>query len=121
DTPNAALDCAAQFQPQRAKTNAANSGVAGENRARLKCGSTATSRTGVIDAVVRAVLSAPAQASIVVELRSGQRALQLAIHYALFSIGAPTLLPHSVRSEEHTSELQSPDHLVCRLLLEKKK
>src|SRR5258708_18489221 len=35
-----------------------------------------------------------------------------------FSIGAPTRLP---RSEEHTSELQSPDHLVCRLLLEKKK
>src|SRR5258708_22315390 len=37
--------------------------------------------------------------------------------------------PHTVafrfdktgRSEEHTSELQSPDHLVCRLLLEKKK
>src|SRR5947208_5064171 len=25
----------------------------------------------------------------------------------------------SLRSEEHTSELQSPDHLVCRLLLEK--
>src|SRR5258708_29538597 len=29
--------------------------------------------------------------------------------------------PARVRSEEHTSELQSPDHLVCRLLLEKKK
>src|SRR5690348_18366236 len=28
---------------------------------------------------------------------------------------------HSDRSEEHTSELQSPVHLVCRLLLEKKK
>src|SRR5258708_39959141 len=28
---------------------------------------------------------------------------------------------NSARSEEHTSELQSPDHLVCRLLLEKKK
>src|SRR5258708_36847956 len=28
---------------------------------------------------------------------------------------------HVERSEEHTSELQSPDHLVCRLLLEKKK
>src|SRR5258708_8308001 len=28
---------------------------------------------------------------------------------------------HAIRSEEHTSELQSPDHLVCRLLLEKKK
>src|SRR5258708_11557774 len=27
---------------------------------------------------------------------------------------------HIIRSEEHTSELQSPDHLVCRLLLEKK-
>src|SRR5947208_10795358 len=28
--------------------------------------------------------------------------------------------PSRSRSEEHTSELQSPDHLVCRLLLEKK-
>src|SRR5574344_3093106 len=28
---------------------------------------------------------------------------------------------HADRSEEHTSEFQSPDHLVCRLLLEKKK
>src|SRR3990170_7194935 len=27
--------------------------------------------------------------------------------------------PNKARSEEHTSELQSPDHLVCRLLLEK--
>src|SRR5256885_12277717 len=37
----------------------------------------------------------------------------------------PTILKHfgigSVRSEEHTSELQSPCNLVCRLLLEKKK
>src|SRR5258708_16961096 len=32
----------------------------------------------------------------------------------------PALDDHR-RSEEHTSELQSPDHLVCRLLLEKKK
>src|SRR5437867_6275684 len=31
------------------------------------------------------------------------------------------LLPAGVRSEEHTSELQSPYDLVCRLLLEKKK
>src|SRR5690348_17582660 len=29
--------------------------------------------------------------------------------------------PPCLRSEEHTSELQSPVHLVCRLLLEKKK
>src|SRR5258708_24697565 len=32
-----------------------------------------------------------------------------------------TILGDHGRSEEHTSELQSPDHLVCRLLLEKKK
>src|SRR5258708_1697876 len=31
------------------------------------------------------------------------------------------IMGSSNRSEEHTSELQSPDHLVCRLLLEKKK
>src|SRR5438552_10091407 len=33
----------------------------------------------------------------------------------------PELSRAGDRSEEHTSELQSPDHLVCRLLLEKKK
>src|SRR5207244_10297549 len=31
-----------------------------------------------------------------------------------------TIPGQASRSEEHTSELQSPDHLVCRLLLEKK-
>src|SRR5258708_13856791 len=35
--------------------------------------------------------------------------------------GAGTIEFLYERSEEHTSELQSPDHLVCRLLLEKKK
>src|SRR5690348_17916899 len=33
----------------------------------------------------------------------------------------PLILVSIIRSEEHTSELQSPVHLVCRLLLEKKK
>src|SRR5438552_4618745 len=33
--------------------------------------------------------------------------------------GARRGRPGRIRSEEHTSELQSPDHLVCRLLLEK--
>src|SRR6202040_4433954 len=33
---------------------------------------------------------------------------------------APTPCSSQPRSEEHTSELQSPVHLVCRLLLEKK-
>src|SRR5439155_20837749 len=36
-------------------------------------------------------------------------------------IGANGGLQHLLRSEEHTSELQSRGHLVCRLLLEKKK
>src|SRR5258708_8250177 len=36
-------------------------------------------------------------------------------------IALAILLGIAIRSEEHTSELQSPDHLVCRLLLEKKK
>src|SRR5438552_5067721 len=35
--------------------------------------------------------------------------------------GRAMALRRRARSEEHTSELQSPDHLVCRLLLEKKK
>src|SRR2546426_4631245 len=34
---------------------------------------------------------------------------------------ADVIVPTGVRSEEHTSELQSPCNLVCRLLLEKKK
>src|SRR5438552_13556822 len=41
---------------------------------------------------------------------------------ALLDFGVEPGVSGSVdqRSEEHTSELQSPDHLVCRLLLEKK-
>src|SRR5258708_15608195 len=37
-----------------------------------------------------------------------------------FLNGTQSIRVPKVRSEEHTSELQSPDHLVCRLLLEKK-
>src|SRR5207244_10280465 len=37
------------------------------------------------------------------------------------AVGLMQVEPYTAaRSEEHTSELQSPDHLVCRLLLEKK-
>src|SRR5258708_26940643 len=41
------------------------------------------------------------------------------VTYPAHTIPAPDSAKN--RSEEHTSELQSPDHLVCRLLLEKKK
>src|SRR3712207_7866003 len=37
------------------------------------------------------------------------------------SLGARRAAAHALRSEEHTSELQSRQYLVCRLLLEKKK
>ena len=40
------------------------------------------------------------------------------VEVAAFAEGQANI--YQVRSEEHTSELQSPDHLVCRLLLEKK-
>src|SRR2546422_1901016 len=40
--------------------------------------------------------------------------------YTPFGVVA-AITPNGVRSEEHTSELQSRLHLVCRLLLEKKK
>src|SRR5258708_16492116 len=47
------------------------------------------------------------------------------IRPALLAGGAASLTQlaqfYHQRSEEHTSELQSPDHLVCRLLLVKKK
>src|SRR5258708_29914780 len=43
-----------------------------------------------------------------------------ALFTRLAGVGAARLWL-GLRSEEHTSELQSPDHLVCRLLLEKKK
>src|SRR5690625_4899675 len=45
-------------------------------------------------------------------------------HHSMLSIGVDiggTKIAAGVRSEEHTSELQSRGHVVCRLLLEKKK
>src|SRR5690348_17434624 len=46
---------------------------------------------------------------------------QIGIDDNFFALGGHSLLLTQLRSEEHTSELQSPVHLVCRLLLEKKK
>src|SRR5258708_24747294 len=61
--------------------------------------------------------------------KSGRLAISRGVKISFGSGAGP--FPHGVqarefaylvkRSEEHTSELQSPDHLVCRLLLEKKK
>src|SRR5947208_12923682 len=48
------------------------------------------------------------------------RAFRLQARDAAFDELEKFSLTRMQRSEEHTSELQSPDHLVCRLLLEKK-
>src|SRR3712207_8736377 len=49
--------------------------------------------------------------------------LPLAHHPVRQGVGCPAVpvVEHGERSEEHTSELQSRQYLVCRLLLEKKK
>src|SRR5690606_41935010 len=70
----------------------------------------------------------------VIPVKSGSRTLKDAInealrdwvanvrdtHYLIGSVVGPHPFP-TLRSEEHTSELQSRENLVCRLLLEKKK
>src|SRR5258708_27870816 len=50
--------------------------------------------------------------------RDGLEGLEKATQWSPAIVVTDMKMP---RSEEHTSELQSPDHLVCRLLLEKKK
>src|SRR5256885_12628421 len=57
------------------------------------------------------------------DLPARQQTLRAAIDwsYDLLSSHEQTLFRRLARSEEHTSELQSPCNLVCRLLLEKKK
>src|SRR5215475_15944826 len=52
-------------------------------------------------------------------------ALPISCRWAVFSVRSPPRVTPAAfvatRSEEHTSELQSRENLVCRLLLEKKK
>src|SRR5256885_4766431 len=50
-----------------------------------------------------------------------ERLALLREHHVHAKVPRPDRLLDALRSEEHTSELQSPCNLVCRLLLEKKK
>src|SRR3712207_7311415 len=54
---------------------------------------------------------------------AGKEGLEGGLHGVpeLVPLGVPVAVLQLVRSEEHTSELQSRQYLVCRLLLEKKK
>src|SRR5258708_26928221 len=54
------------------------------------------------------------------DARGYRRVADVGVHLHQ-EVAADDHRPQLPRSEEHTSELQSPDHLVCRLLLEKKK
>src|SRR5256885_2985630 len=60
-----------------------------------------------------------ANAAVVVAPNTGPAHLAAAVGTPVVSLFAPVV--PAARSEEHTSELQSPCNLVCRLLLEKKK
>src|SRR3712207_7929519 len=56
------------------------------------------------------------------EAAVGRVAERVGVPYALSTMGTTTIEAlAAARSEEHTSELQSRQYLVCRLLLEKKK
>src|SRR2546426_7013455 len=73
----------------------------------------ATSRVGQLDQTFRRSLWIPLPPDDVKDRRR--------LHAACQAIGAQEQhVPLRQRSEEHTSELQSPCNLVCRLLLEKK-
>src|SRR3712207_8705715 len=66
----------------------------------------------------RAAVRGGARAAAVVEARGDERDADLVAHRLVDDRAEDDV---RVRSEEHTSELQSRQYLVCRLLLEKKK
>src|SRR5437879_8547978 len=66
-------------------------------------------KTHSFDPKNHTILSFPLQAEVVSSVRPALLMLLGAVVFVLL-----------IRSEEHTSELQSPMYLVCRLLLEKK-
>src|SRR5438552_16560764 len=60
-------------------------------------------------------------ASLQYEMHLSERGQKVESVQRMTATGKEPASAFAERSEEHTSELQSPDHLVCRLLLEKKK
>src|SRR5437762_3818206 len=61
------------------------------------------------------------EGAVIVGTLGGREILALSGRFHLYEGHPAALAAFPVRSEEHTSELQSPMYLVCRLLLEKKK
>ena len=71
----------------------------------------------IIGAFVAGMICALGTGFLAANSRVKQDTIMGVVFSGMFGFG----LVLYTRSEEHTSELQSPDHLVCRLLLEKKK
>src|SRR2546426_3789483 len=67
------------------------------------------------------IVSEPRERSALPPQRSSRTARAAAMSLSCFEVMWPSHVYSRPRSEEHTSELQSPCNLVCRLLLEKKK
>src|SRR3712207_7181624 len=77
--------------------------------------------TTLFRSATTATLRTPAEASSGVGVRAQKDAWTEFLDHAAHSLGASLTELAFPRSEEHTSELQSRQYLVCRLLLEKKK
>src|SRR5438552_14402336 len=71
--------------------------------------------TARVNSSVSATIASPARQPYAGPASGGRRTPK----YTSTRPASPSFFA-TTRSEEHTSELQSPDHLVCRLLLEKK-
>src|SRR5690606_40269742 len=69
----------------------------------------------------QAIIGVAQQATAGGQLRRGQGVLVVIEVAAVLAVQVTDLTDRRHRSEEHTSELQSREKLVCRLLLEKKK
>src|SRR3712207_8417473 len=80
-------------------------------------------RSGEMTPTERGAYVRMAAASDLFEIQSSQLALQNAQRPEVRQFAQMLITHHTqtTRSEEHTSELQSRQYLVCRLLLEKKK
>src|SRR2546425_5053690 len=69
----------------------------------------------------RSLLSLPLRRDDLLQALRRVRAAATEVPVALPAVEHHAVGPYALRSEEHTSELQSLAYLVCRLLLEKKK
>src|SRR5437764_14497312 len=97
------------------------------------CGARHSASNRLQDRQVRGLCQLAYRVNFLLNATPTNELYTLSLHDALPISSCPRALPpraprrrrgprgHQARSEEHTSELQSPMYLVCRLLLEKKK